>query len=170
MNNTNIDWRAMLKKMRLENIRQTAPNFFEASGGFDMAVPAYSDSTTNGLTKTIIDFLTFSGHWASRVNTQGQARVKNIPRYSLLSGKVENSQKVSFTKSTTKRGTPDISAIIKGHAVQIEVKVGRDSMSEHQEKEQIRIENAGGSYFIARDMPGFLSWYEKMFSSPKPSH
>lgn len=159
----NQDWKAMMRKLKLENIKASTPNAFEASGGYDMIIDAYTDKTTNGLTRAILDFLNFSGHWASRVNTQGQARVQKIPRYSLISGKVEYTDKVTWTKSTTRKGTPDISAIVHGRAVKIEIKVGADTMREDQLREQVRIENAGGLYHTATSFPSFLHWFKQTF-------
>lgn len=157
------DWKTMMRRLKSNHIKAVTPNAWAASGGDDMIFGSYSDKTTNGLTRAILDFLNYSGHWAIRVNTQGQARVQKIPRYSLVSGKVEHTDKVRYTKSTTRRGSPDISAIVRGLGVQIEVKVGADTMSEHQEKEQGRITAAGGLYYIARSMPAFLQWFEQTF-------
>lgn len=159
-------WKQMMRKLKLDHIRASTPHAFEASGSYDMIIKPYTDRTANGLTRCIIDFLTFSGHYANRIGTQGQVRVQEVPRYNLLSGKVETMQKVSWTKGTTRKGTPDIDAVINGRAVKIEVKIGDDIMSEHQEKEQRKILAAGDLYFIARDMPSFLQWYSNTFTNP----
>lgn len=84
-----IDWKAELKRLKLEYIKKVSPGFYKASGGDTMKIKPWSDKTTNGLTKAIIDWLTYSGHYCNRINTQGQARVKKIPRYSIFSGKIE---------------------------------------------------------------------------------
>lgn len=156
-------WKNKLRLLKLEHIKRTTPAAFEASGGYTMKVPPYCDQTTNGLTRCILDFLNYSGHWATRVNTQGQARIKKIPRYSIFSRKVEYSDKVRYTKSTTAKGTPDISSIIAGCGVQIEVKAGKDKIRDEQTVQGQRITEAGGLYFIAHDMPLFLAWYYETF-------
>lgn len=156
-------WKEMMRIMKLDHIKAGTPNAFEASGGYDMIIDPYTDKTTNGLTRCIIDYLNFSGHWASRVNTQGQARVQKIPRYSLISGQVEHTDKVTWSKSTTRKGHPDISAIVRGRALKIEVKVGADTMREDQLKEQARIEHAGGLYHIATSFHQFLQWFNQTF-------
>ena len=73
--------------------------------------------------------------------------------------------KVRYTHSTTNRGTADIHAIVKGRHVSIEIKIGRDKLSDHQLKEQVRVINAGGLYFIARDMESFVMWYRETFEN-----
>jgi hypothetical protein len=49
----------------LKNVRQ---GFFEP----------YNDTTSNGLTKDIVDWINYSGGDANRINTQGQARKERI--------------------------------------------------------------------------------------------
>lgn len=159
-----INWKAELKAMKLAYIKKTAPGFYAASGGDTMKLKPWNDKTTNGLTAAIIDWLTYSGHYANRVNTQGQARIKKIPRYSIFSGQIEYTDKVEYTKSMTAKGTPDIDAIINGMAVKIEVKAGKDKIRDEQVRQGNKIIAAGGLYFIARDMDQFVRWYRKTFN------
>ena len=153
------DWKKELKRLKLEDIKSKSPGFFEQSGGYKMKVKSYSDNTANELTKCIIDWLNFNGHYANRINTMGVARVKKV-EYALG----RQIDKVHFTPSTTNKGTADISAIIKGRHAAIEVKYGRDKQSKQQEEEQARIEKAGGLYFIAKDMESFIHWYNKIIT------
>lgn len=148
------NWKQILKQLKLENIKKAAPGFFEASGGYSMKVNPYTDKTANGLTKCVIDFLTFSGHYANRINVQGTPRVEKIKTASGFS-----MDKLTFTPSTTNKGTADIHSIINGKPVSIEIKIGADKQSEHQRKEQARIEQAGGIYLIVKDFPTFHNWY-----------
>ncbi len=57
----------ILKQLATEDNRKRHPDFP------DDYRPAkkYKTSTANGLTKAVVDFLNFSGHWATRVNNQG---------------------------------------------------------------------------------------------------
>ena len=109
----------------------------------------HSDSTANGLTKAIISWLELNGCWATRVSSAG--------RYIAQQGK--------FIPSTTKRGTADIHAVIGGRHVSIEVKVGKDRMSEDQHKVKAAIEKAGGVYFIATDFDKFMTFYKTISES-----
>jgi hypothetical protein len=47
----------------------------------------------------------------------------------------------------------------------IEVKVGKDRLSEDQRKEMAAIEQAGGIYYVARNMADFYEWYYKTFAA-----
>lgn len=111
----------------------------------DHALPSfkYEDSTSNGLTKAITDFITFNGGYCTRINTQGQ--------YNRKLGK--------FTRSTTKKGTADIHAILNGAHLSIEVKIGKDKLSPHQIKTAAEVKNAGGVYFVAKDFDCFYEWF-----------
>lgn len=143
------NWKKLLKKMKLDSIKEKAPGFFELSGGYDMIVKPYRDKTANDLTKSIIDFINFSGGDANRINTQGQLR------------KIRGEMK--WTLGSTRRGTSDIHAIFQGRALSIEIKIGNDRQSEDQIKEAERITRAGGLYFVAKNMDSFLEWWKETF-------
>jgi len=98
----------------------------------------------NGLTQAIVSWLNLNGHFATRVSSSG--------RYLPQLGK--------FIPSTTKRGTADIHCVIGGRHVSIEVKAGRDRMSDDQIEMKEKIERAGGIYFIATDFEMFMGWYK----------
>jgi hypothetical protein len=117
----------------------------------------FEDNTANGLTKAITSFINFHGGQAERINTMGIARVKKR-----TDGKVIG---VTWTKSTSTKGSADISAIIRGRSVKIEVKVGNDIQSPAQKKYQDDIERAGGVYIIARDFDSFVKWFDEFVKS-----
>lgn len=101
----------------------------------------------NGLTQAIIKFLTLKGHFATRTSSSG--------RYLVFEKK--------WIPSTTKKGYPDVTSIIGGHTVCIEVKIGRDKMSDVQMKVKQEIEQAGGLYFIAKSFNEFEAWYNEKY-------
>jgi hypothetical protein len=144
-----MNWKSELKALKFSHIKRTAPGFYEASGGDTMKLKPYSDKTANGLTTCIVDWICYKGGDAQRINTQGQMR------------KVGGQMK--WTKSGSRKGAADIHAIIRGRAVSIEVKIGKDKMSDQQENERRRIEAAGGLYYVAKDMQSFTAWYTEMF-------
>ena len=82
----------------------------------------YKDSTANGLTKAIIDYINLHGYQAERINTMGVARTKYRTDGSVAG--------VQWTKGTGTPGSADISATIKGRSVKIEVKIGKDRQSD----------------------------------------
>lgn len=111
----------------------------------------FSDKSANGLTKAIIQWITLNGGYAVRVSSAG--------RY--LPGAKK------FIPSTTKKGTADIHATLNiggsaGRHASIEVKIGKDKMSEAQERTKQEVERAGGLYFIAKDFDSFLEWYKSL--------
>ncbi len=105
-------------------------------------IPAkYSDKTTNGLTTCVTDFLRLKGNYVARVNTTGIIR------------------KGKFTKGGGTVGAADLNVIIGGRSVQIEIKAGRDVLSESQIKQGEKIKAAGGIYLVVKDFESFYQWF-----------
>ena len=114
-------------------------------------------STSNGLTKAIINFLTWRGHRATRINSTG--RIIKTPQrqesgVSLMTAK--------YIPGTTRRGTADISSTIIGRSVMWEVKIGADRPSEYQLLEQQREQAAGGLYIFVKTFDQFLDEYDNI--------
>jgi hypothetical protein len=118
----------------------------------------YIDSTANGLTKCIKDFLNFSGHQAERISSMGRVIDKKKKLTDIMGRTIEVGSS-QYIPSTSTAGTADISAIIKGRAVKIEVKIGKDKQSQAQKQYEADVTAAGGVYVIARDFDGFMEWY-----------
>jgi hypothetical protein len=158
-------WRAEYKRLFLQDLKRQSPAFYASGGGDTYQVKIPSEKKANGLTQIIIKFLKLSGHYANRISTQGQARRgRKAVRFEAFTNKVVYTDDIKWTKGTTTKGTPDIDAIIYGRAVKIEVKVGKDRMSEDQLKQKNAIEGAGALYFVARDMQSFYNWYYENFA------
>jgi hypothetical protein len=119
----------------------------------------YTDKTANGLTKAIVDFLNLSGHQAERINTTGRY-VDGSKTYTDTLGHTRKIGSGKWIKGTTTRGSADISSIIKGYSVKIEVKIGNDRQSDHQKEYEEAVKNAGGQYWIAKDFDTFIFYYE----------
>ncbi len=109
-----------------------------------LAPYVYRDDTANGLTACIVSYITLRGGFASRVNNGGTWR-KDIGKY---------------TPSGSKRGISDIIGTYKGISLMVEVKIGRDKMSDHQERVKAEHEAAGGLWFTAHDFAEFKSWFD----------
>lgn len=124
--------------------------------------PKYSDTTANGLTKCIIDFLRFHNWQAERINCTGRL-IDNRTAYTDVLGNTRTIGSIKWIRGTGRNGTSDISATIKGRSVKIEVKIGTDQQSDVQKLYQNEIEQAGGLYFIAKNFDTFVSWYNKTF-------
>ena len=109
----------------------------------DMPFPVktkFRDDSANGLTRCITAWLQLNGYFAGRVNTTGTYNQK-LGRY---------------IHSGSKRGMADITAIINGRHVSIEVKYGKDRICPEQLKVKKEIEAAGGVYIIASSFDGFI--------------
>lgn len=100
--------------------------------------------SANEITRKILKFLDLKKHYCSRIQSQGQY----------------NPTKGRWTKSTVRRGIGDILAIIDGKAVMIEVKAGKDRMSEWQVKTKQDVENSGGIYLVVRSFDDFKNYYD----------
>ncbi len=155
-----MNWKQELKELKYKHIERTSPAFFIASGARTMRLNPYNDTTSNGLTKCILDWINYSGGTANRINTQGQVRKERVE---FAGG--HHKDFIRFTPSATRKGTADIHAVMNGRHLSIEVKIGRDRLSEHQLKEQERITTAGGLYFVAKDMESFVSWFKNEFET-----
>ena len=146
------EYKALLHELKLQRYAITHPNYPQDY----IPKTMYKDSTANGLTKAICDFINYQGYQAERINTMGTAREKKT-----TAGKVIG---VTWTKGTSTAGSADISATIKGRSVKIEVKI-KDRQSEAQKRYQEHIEKAGGIYIIAKDFDSFVEWYNQFIQS-----
>jgi hypothetical protein len=119
----------------------------------------YKTTTANGLTKAVVDFLNFSGHFATRINNQG----------TWVSDKFKKGGGF-YRPSTQVKGIADIDALIKGYKVAIEIKIGADRQSPAQKEYQERIERAGGYYWIVKDFDSFFEMYRIFVESKASNH
>ena len=114
----------------------------------------YNDSTANGLTKCVIDYINLSGGQAERISNTG----RYIDESRIVTDVLGNRKKIGtgkYIKGTGTNGTADISATFKGKSIKIEIKM-KDKQSEAQKEYQQSIERAGGIYFICHNFEEFL--------------
>jgi len=130
-----------------------------------LAYTPFKESSANELTKTIINFITLHGYQAERINTMG--RFVGPKKFTDFDGRERTIGKGKYIPTTGTKGSADISATIAGRSVKIEVKYGKDKQSEAQKQYQQAIEQAGGTYIIARDVDGFVEWYDKFIADIK---
>lgn len=148
---------SMLRDMALAESREKHPTLPEAARW----VKPYTDKTANGLTRCIIDFLRFEGWQAERINCTGRMLdgrkvVKDVTGFSRTIGSVK------WLPTSGQRGTADISATIKGLSVKIEVKIGRDVMSDYQREYRDQVQRAGGKYWLVSSFDEFMSFYTEI--------
>ena len=131
------EWRLRYNTAHYNYTCQRAPNVVR--DGFYTGPTLPKVATANGLTQFICNFINWSGYRATRVNTMGR----------MVGGR--------WIHSTTRKGTADISATVKGKSIQIEIKVGRDKPRPEQLAEQAKERAAGGMY-------EFISTPEQFFA------
>jgi len=116
-----------------------------------------------GIEKNIVDYIKLAGHQAEKRAVMGREVQEPDVRTSL--GTIVG--KKTYIPSTGTKGSADISAVVFGIAVLIEVKMGKDRQSEHQKKYEDAINKAGGFYFIAHDEDDFIWKFEELLKHPK---
>jgi hypothetical protein len=117
----------------------------------------FDDTTSNGLTKCIIEFLKLTGNHGERTGNEGRM-IDNRKQVTDVIGRTKTIGTVKRIPSSGTKGTSDIKAIIQGKMVAIEVKIGKDRQSEAQKQYQEMVEKAGGLYWIVKS---FEDFYEK---------
>jgi len=109
-------------------------------------------SASNSLTTAIIQYIQLHQGEAFRINVMGLYDVK-LKRWK---------------KTGMKAGFSDIQAVYKPKNLRfalclyIEVKIGKDKQSKEQKEFEEKTNRAGGLYFIARTLPDFITWFDKL--------
>lgn len=109
----------------------------------------YSDKTAPELEKCIIHYAFYRGFFAEKIQSMGRQIIKD--------------EKAVFVRNNNYTGQADISLIIAGLSVKIEVKCKwtKDRyQNEAQKKYQRQVERAGGVYLIIRDFAEFKKWLD----------
>lgn len=143
----------------LAYVRQETPTFYEMSGGDKMRVTVPDTKTTNGLTNFIQKFITYSGGYANRINVAGRMIGKIVKTES---GAVFDDRRM--IKSSTKKGTADLMCGWQGLLISLEIKnkYTRDRASDSQDKEQNRIQRAGGIYARITCVEDFFIFWDRL--------
>lgn len=115
-------------------------------------------NSANSLTQCVLKWLRLNGHQAERINTQGR-RMDQTRVVSDCLGNRRTIGSVKWVPGTGTRGSADVSSIIRGRSVKIEIKWGRDRQSDDQRVYQANVEMAGGVYLICRTFDEFYEWY-----------
>jgi len=102
--------------------------------------PSYRDDSANELTKAIVAWLKLNHFFAARINTTGLFD----PRL----GK--------YRPSGARKGMADLTAIVNGKHISIEIKIGHDKLRPDQLRVRDEVEAAGGRYLIVRGFDDFL--------------
>jgi|GEM_PF-400117 len=103
----------------------------------------FSDKDANSLTRAIIAHLKFNGYFAARVNTTG----------------LYDQRRGLWRTTSAQRGMADISAVINGRSVQLEIKAGRDRPRADQINVQMQVQAAGGVYEFVHNFTEYIELY-----------
>jgi len=114
----------------------------------------HTDRTANGLTKAIQRWAELMGYQAKRVNVMG-IPVDNRQIVTDYLGLKRQIGSVQYRPSGSTKGSADLSLIIKGRAIEVEIKIGNDRQSPAQKEYQAKVERAGGVYLIAKSFTEF---------------
>ena len=152
----------ILTNLAIESLKAKYPSFPVHA----IPVPKYTDKTANGLTKCVIEFLNLSGHQAERISSMGRMIDKRKKSTDVL-GRERVIGSLTYIKGTSTNGTADISSIINGKSVKIEIKIGKDRQSDAQKKYQQATEKAGGIYLITKSFDEFMEQYKQLRAGTK---
>ncbi len=124
--------------------------------------PKYRERTANQLTQSVIAFIKLTGGQAERISVSGRT-IDHRQTFTDVLGHQRSIGTLQWIPGTMTRGSADVSLIVQGRSLKIEIKIGRDRQSEHQKKYQAEVEKAGGIYLIVKDFQGFYDWYNDYF-------
>jgi hypothetical protein len=147
----------ILEGIALDKLKERYPN------NPYLPIPKYTDATSNGLTKCVVDYIDFNGFQAERINSTGAIKDNRKTSTDVL-GNIRTIGSLQWIKSSTQTGTADISATIKGRSIKIEIKceaTGDNKQSKGQIEYQKQIEAAGGVYLIVRNFNQFYEWFNE---------
>jgi hypothetical protein len=123
---------------------------------------------SNGLTKFIVNYLNWLGHHAERTNNMGIPKKKTYQKFNIFSQQlVTIDNGVEWTKGNGTKGSSDI----KGHfrnpkytfsiPFYIEVKVGKDRLSDEQIEYGTKVSKTGALYAVVKNVEDFFDFYNK---------
>lgn len=132
-----------------------------------LPVKRYALNKANGLTQAVIAWIRAHGYQAERVNTMGRP-VDNRKEFTDVVGFRRTVGSIDWIPGTGTRGSADIHASIplKGSngwavSVKIEIKIGKDRLSDAQKEYGQQMELAGGVYIVVKTLDDFFKWWDE---------
>ena len=159
-----MKWQQQYQQAHEHNFQRKYPEAYQDGHYAPPKMPKYK--TANGLTTFVTNYLNWLGHFAERTNNMGVPTRKKIPKFNIMSGKLEHLDGgIEWRKGTGTKGTSDI----KGHIcnpkhqfpipVYIEIKI-RDRQSEDQKDYERKVTASGALYVIVHNPEEFLKFFE----------
>lgn len=145
---------AHLRELYLSDCKEKHPDLPYYSA------PPFKASKTNDLTRCVLAFLKLKGHFCERTGNEGRV-LDDRKTYIDTVGMSRTIGSVKRVKSSGKRGTSDLKAIIQGRFVAIELKnaLTHDRQSQEQHQYQKEVEASGGYYLIVTSFAQMVNWY-----------
>lgn len=141
----------ILNQLELDIVKARYPN------NPYLVATVHKENSANALTKAVIRWIQIHGGQAERINTTG----RYLPGKTVSKGFYGSTTlKGKYIPTTSTVGSADISSVIRGRSVKIEIKYGKDVQSDAQKKYQKDVESAGGLYWIVRTFDQFITLWE----------
>ena len=122
----------------------------------------------NGLTQFIVNYLNWIGHHAERTNNLGIPKKKTFQKFNIFTQQmVTIDNGVEWTKGNGTKGSSDIKGHIRNpkHAFSIpfyiEIKVGKDRLSDDQKNYGTKVNATGALYTVVKTIDDFFEFYKK---------
>lgn len=103
--------------------------------------------SANALTRRVVEYIRNNGHFATRLQSTGTYR--------------DDLKK--FVPSQQRSGLPDVMAVVDSRACYVEIKIGKDTLSDDQKKAIAELQQAGAAVFVASDFDAFETWFVAEF-------
>lgn len=145
---------AHLRQLHIEDSKVKHPSLLYHTA------PLFTASKTNDLTRCLLAFLKLKGHFVERTGNEGRV-IDNRETHTDILGNLRTIGSVQRVKSSGRKGTSDLKAIINGRFVAIEIKnaLTHDRQRPDQKHYQAEVEAAGGVYVICTSFAQFVNWY-----------
>jgi len=150
---------ARLKELYLNENKLKYPNLPD----YARVMPKYTDKTTNGLTKCIVDYVRLNSFHIERSGCEGRV-IDNRKTVTDVLGHVKTIGSIQRIYSSSQRGTSDLKAVVNGKFIAIEIKclATNDKQSNYQKEYQKQVENSSGIYFVAQTFSQFFEWFNQL--------
>ena len=162
-----MDWKKLYKAAHEKNLKEKCPQAYADGHYFEPTIPIITKA--NGLTTLVINYLNWTGNFAERTNNMGTPIKKKIPKFNIISGKLEHIDGgLEWRKGNGTKGTSDIKGHIKTAKspypipIYIEVKIGKDKQSEEQKTYEQKVTQTGAFYIIVRTPEDFFKFLENI--------
>jgi len=104
-------------------------------------------SLATTLTNNVIDYIFRQGGYAWRASSVG----------------VFDSKQQHF-RAAAKKGVADVLACYHGHLVAVEIKIGKDHLSDEQQGFIENVKHYGGIAFVAKDLEDFIGQWQTLIN------